>query len=197
MRRSSIVAAVAVVMLTVSSLAEEAPPFDGWVFPGATSMGQDLSAVTVTSADKKDVQLITGGAGQYISEKPFHEVVAFYVRKSGWTPPNWSILGREFPGTEMYSPFSFSSTDVYREKPSVTVLHYIREDIATAQVLVTDHPQLGFISVSIARGKNDDQTLIQLIQHPSNRIRRGTEQSDARDTSAATLLKPESTPRSP
>jgi hypothetical protein len=193
----SLLIVAAVVMLFKSSLAEEVPPFDGWVLPGATLKEQALSPVTVTSADKKDVQSITTGLGQYISAKPFHEVVAFYVRKSGLTPPNWSILGREYPGTKIHIPSHFSRTNFYREEPSVTVLHYIREDIATAQVLVTDHPQLGFISVSITRGKNDDQTLIQLIQHPSKRIRRGTEQSDARETSVTPVLKSKSTPRSP
>ncbi len=193
----SLLIVAAVLMLSKSSLAEETPPFDGWVFPGATLKEQALSPVTVASADKKDVQSITTGLGQYISAKPFHEVVAFYVRKSGLTPPNWSILGREYPGTRIHIPAHFSRTNFYREEPSVTVLHYIREDVATAQVLVTDHPHLGFISVSITRGKNDDQTLIQLIQHPSKRIRRGTESSDAKETSAAAVLKPESTPRSP
>lgn len=186
-------------MVTVSgaALADETTPFDGWVYPGAKLKEQSTTPITRTSADKKNVQSVESGLGQYLTENPFHEVVAFYVRKSGLTPPNWSILGREYPGTDVHIPAHFSHTNFYREKPSITVLHYIREDVATAQVLVTDHPQLGFIAVSITRGMNDSQTVIQLIQHSSKRIHRGTEQSDARETSAATVLKSESTPRSP
>ncbi|MEQ8785247.1 MAG: hypothetical protein RIC55_03075 [Pirellulaceae bacterium] len=177
------------VLLTLSSrsLADEPRPFDGWVFPEAKRKEELTTPVTVTSADKSDVQSVSSGLGQYLTEKPFHEVVAFYVRKSGLKPPNWSILGREHPGADVEIPAHFSRTNAYREKPSVTVLHYIREDVAAAQFLVTDHPELGFISVSVTHGKNDDHTMIQLIQHSSQRIRRGTEPSDA----------PESTPQSP
>ena len=185
--------------LSEPSLADEHGPFDGWVFPGAKLKEQSLTPVTVTSADKKNVQTVTSGSGQYVTEKPFHEVVAFYVRKSGLTPPNWSILGREYPGTGVHIPAHFSRTNFYREEPSVTVLHYIREDVATAQLLVTDHPQLGFISVSITRGKNEGHTVIQLIQHSSKRIQRGSERSDAdaRETPAQSGQKSSSPSRSP
>ncbi len=155
------------IMLVFSKpvFANEIRPFDGWVFPEANLKDQSTKSVTVTSADKKSVQAVTCRLGQYITDKPFHEVVAFYVRKTGLTPPNWS--GREYPGTDDHIPAHLSHTNFYREKPSVTVLHYIREDVATAQLLVTDDPQLGFISVSITRGKNDDKTVVQLIQHSS------------------------------
>lgn len=187
------------VMLTISnrSLADDNPPFDGWVFPGAKLKEQSSTPVTVTSADKKNVQSVSSGLGQYLTAKPFHEVVAFYVRKSGLKPPNWSILGREYPGTDVHIPAHFSRTNFYREESSVTALHYIRQDVATAQFLVTDHPELGFISVSVTRGKNDDSTVIQLIQHSSKRIRRGTKPSDAHETSAGSVLKSQSARRSP
>lgn len=161
------------------SLADENIPFDGWVFPEAKMKEKSMSPITVTSADKKDIQSVSSGSGQYLTEKPFHEVVAFYVQKSGLKPPNWSILGREYPGDDIHMPAHFSRFNFYREKPSVTVLHYIRKDVATAQFLVTDHPTLGFITASVTRGVSDDRTLIQLIHHPSKRIQRGTKQSDA------------------
>ena len=194
--RILLVLAVAITIAGVAS-ADEKNPLDGWVFPGARLKEQALAPITVTSADKKNVQSVTSGLGQYVTEKPFHEVVAFYVQKSGLAPPNWSILGREYPGTDVHIPAHFSRTNYYREEPSVTVLHYIREDVATAQFLVTDHPELGFISVSVTRGMNDDHTVIQMIQHSSKRIRRSTEQSDARETSASSVLDPNSPARSP
>ena len=49
------------------------------------------------------------------------------------------------------------------------------EDVVTVQLLVTDQPQLGFIAIFIVLAKNDVQTLIQLIQHLSKRIKRGSE----------------------
>ena len=145
------------------------------MFPGAKLKEQVLSPVTFTSADKKSVQSLKPRLGQYVTEKPFQEVVAFYVRKSGMKT-NGSILGREFPGTDIYLPAHFASIDPSREEPSVTLLHYIRADVAALQLLMTDHPQFGFISISVTRGKNDDQTLIQLIQHPSKRTTRDAEQ---------------------
>jgi hypothetical protein len=158
------------VILTIAhgSSADETHPFDGWVFPGAKLKEQSTSPVRATSADKKKVQSVTSGFGQYVTDKPFHEVVAFYVRKSGLTPPNWSILGREYPGTDVHIPAHFSRTNFYREEPSVTLLHYIRDDAAVAHLLVSDHPTLGFITVAVTRGKAEESTVIQLIQHSSD-----------------------------
>ena len=190
---------ILIVVFAVSgaSYGEETSPFDGWVFPDAKLREQSASPVTATSADKKMVHSVTSGFGQYETEKPFHEVVAFYVRKSGLTPPNWSILGREYPGTDVHIPAHFSRTNIYREEPSITLLHYIRDDSAVAHLLVTDHPTLGFITVAITRGKGEERTVIQLIQHSSKQIERGTEQSDVRETSAQPASESKSTPRSP
>lgn len=181
----------AVVAISGASLAEEKAPFEGWVFPDAKLKEQSTSPVTVTSADKKQVQSVSSGYGQYVTDKPFHEVVAFYVRQSGITPPNWSILGREFPGTDVHIPAHFSRTNFYREEPSVTLLHYIRDDAAVAHLLVTDHPQLGFVTVAITRGKNEDHTVIQLIQHSSKRIERAAEPADAQVPTASSIPKAE------
>jgi hypothetical protein len=186
-------------MIAVSggSFADETIPFDGWVFPGAKLKEQSTSPVTAKSLDNGNVQSVASGFGQYETDKPFHEVVAFYVRKSGLTPPNWSILGREYPGTDIHIPSHFSRTNFYCEEPSITLLHYIRDESAVAHLLVTDHPKLGFITVAVTRGKDEDRTVIQLIQHSSKRIERGAERSDARETSAQSVSKSESSPRSP
>lgn len=152
---------------TATLAAEEKGPLDAWLFPNATMKEHSAPRVSTTSADGTRVTSVASEAAQYVTEKPFHEVVAFYVRKSGLTPPNWSILGRKFPGTDVHLPAHWVEASVDGEKPFVTILHYIRENIASAQVLITGHPELGNISISIIRGKDDKQTLIQMIQHPS------------------------------
>ncbi|WP_442509498.1 hypothetical protein SH528x_001074 [Novipirellula sp. SH528] len=169
---------ILIAVLSSSGLlrADESRSFDSWVFPDADLKEQSSLPVTVTSAHKKNVQSVTSRSGQYITDKPFHEVVLFYARQSGLNPTNKSILAREYPGTDVYIPAHTSSINFYREEPSVTVLHYIRENVATVQLLVTDHPELGFLSVSVTRGKHDDQTVIQLIQHTANRITKNNEQ---------------------
>lgn len=170
---SSIILLTVCILLTPTANAKDDPVFQGWVFPNSKLKEQSLTPVKVTSADKKTVQTVNSGSGQYETEKPFHEVVEFYVNKSGLTPSNWSILGREFPGTKTYIPAHFSRKNFYREEPSVTILHNIREDIATLHLLVTDHPQLGFVSVTVSRGRNAQETVIQLIHHSADKIKRG------------------------
>lgn len=151
-------------------------PFQDWIFPGATPREQDVNPVNVTSADKQHVQSVACGYGQYLTDKPFHEVVLFYARKSGIKNPN-SIYAREFPGTEIYMPSHTQKASLKREEPSFTLLHFIREDVATAHLMMTDHPELGFISVSISRSRNDEQTLVQLINHTSKRVHNSTDKT--------------------
>lgn len=170
------------VLLICSALhAEDDNAFESWIYPKSKYKEKSLSPTTITSADKTKVRKIYSGHGQFISNDPFHEVLAFYVRKSGLKPPNWSILGREFPGTEIYIPAHFSRTNFYREHPSVTLQHYIQENVATAHLLVTDHPQVGFVSVTITRGREDDSTLIQMIQHPSGPIGRNVKFTESEE----------------
>lgn len=162
-----------------STFADERQSIDTWVFPEAKLKERSSTPVAVTSADKTNVQSVANGSFQYITEKPFHEVVLYYARKCGLKPTNKSILARPFPGTTIYMPAHFSRSNFYRETASVSALHYIRENVASAQFLVTDHPELGFIAISVTRGKNDDQTLIQLIHHTATQITRGGEPADA------------------
>src|SRR4051812_6776897 len=69
-----------------------------WTYPNATPR-----EVVHTTADSGSVRL---DSGQYSTADPFHEVVRFYVERSGLEPPNWSILGREFPGDTVHIPGS-------------------------------------------------------------------------------------------
>ena len=159
--------------LPVVCLAESEDPLKAWVYPESTVKEHSNAPTTVTSADGSTVQTFRNASGQYLTEDPFHAVVKFYVEKSGFAPSNWSILGRKFPGTEVHIPAHFSKVDIYREKPSVTILHYIRKDSASLQLLMTDLPDAGFMSVSVTRGKEDTETLVQIVHHPANPIKKG------------------------
>lgn len=193
----SLLILAAVISASSGSLADETNRFRGWVFPGAKLMPMSFAPVSVKSAGTKKAQSVTKGFGQYESDQPFHEVVEFYVLRSGLRPLNWSILGREYPGTDVHIPAHFSRADISRKEPSVTLLHYIRDESAVAHLLVTYHPTLDFITVAITRGKDEERTVIQLIQHSARRIERGTEQSDARETSAQSVHESASTPQPP
>lgn len=159
-------ATIVAILITVNVHADDVP-FQDWIFPGAKPREQSVNPVT--SADKQHVQTVASGSGQYLTGKPFHEVVLFYLRKAGIKKPN-KIYAREFPGTDIHIPAHTQIFNVYRQEPTVTVLHYIRHDVATAQLMVTDHPELGFISVSVTRSRNDTQTVVQLINHTAKRI---------------------------
>ena len=91
-------------MLTPLQAAEEKSPLESWVIPGAEAREQGATTYSVKEPDQADGVTRRTDTGQYLSEKPFQEVVAFYVKKSGFEPPNWSILGHEFPGTDLYLP---------------------------------------------------------------------------------------------
>lgn len=148
----------------VAAIADDEHKFSEWIYPGEElSKGAVSKVGSVGEAEESKSVVIQ--MGFYNTEAEFHEVVAFYVRKSGLTPPNWKILGREFPGTDVYLPAHFSDGSLTSEKPSVTLMHYIRENVATAQLLVTNHPEIGSIAVSITRSKDDQRTRVNLIHH--------------------------------
>lgn len=164
----SLASVLAVIITAISVQADDASLQD-WIFPGAKPQEQSVSPVTVSSADKQPGHTLASASGQYLTDRPFHEVVLHYARKSGIDNPN-SIYAREFPGTDVHIPAHTQSINLYRSEPSVTLLHYIREDVATAHIMVTDHPTLGFISVAITRSRNDKQTVVQLINHASKAV---------------------------
>jgi hypothetical protein len=98
--------------------------------------------------------------------------VSFYVKKSGFEPPNWSILGRKFPGTDIYLPAHWTQQgEVDGKLRSLIIQHFIREQAASAQLLLTNHPEVGTISISITRGKEDAKTLIQIVSIPASDVK--------------------------
>ena len=101
-----------------------------------------------------------GATGQYSSGDPFHKVVRFYVAKSGFEPPNWSILGRQFPGDKINLPGSWAAQEGQRY---ISLLHHIRDGSATFTVLVTDHLEQETVAVVITRGETDHETYIQIV----------------------------------
>ncbi len=155
---------------TVQSVqaADEKPLFKEWVFPNATAKQKSVTNYSVKSPGQPEAVHITIKSGQYLTEKPFHEVLAFYVRKSGFTPPNWTILGRKLSDTKVHIPASWSQKQKVDGKiQKLTILHYIRENTASAHFLITNHPEMGDITIAIASSKNDPKTLIQVIQNPT------------------------------
>ena len=104
----------------------------------------------------------SAATGQYSSGDPFHEVVRFYVTKSGFEPPNWKILGRQFPGDEVKMPGFWVGQDGER---NMSLLHHIRDGSASFTLLVTDHLKKYTVTVAITRGERDKKTYIQIIWH--------------------------------
>lgn len=123
-----------------------------WAYPNATP--SEVAHATGTGRTYCDT-------GQYSTADPFHEVVRFYVQRSGFEPPNWQILGRKFPGDTINMPASWSK---WGGTEAVTVLHHIRPDSASAGLLVTDFSSGVSVSVSISRGLKDERTFIQVAR---------------------------------
>ena len=156
-------------MLTPLQAAEDKSPLESWVIPGAEAREQGATTYSVKEPDQADGVTRRTDTGQYLSEKPFQEVVAFYVKKSGFEPPNWSILGHEFPGTDLYLPAHWTQQrEVDGKLQTVIIQHFIRKQAAVAQLLLTNQPAVGTISISITRGKADTKTLIQIVSIPAS-----------------------------
>jgi hypothetical protein len=125
-----------------------------WIYPKATA-----AEVMHSTSPGASVRFDTG---QYSTDDPFHEVVRFYVEKSGVEPPNWSILGRKFPGDTINIPGSWTK---WGKAEVVTVHHHIRPDSAGAGLLKTDFASGETVSVTISRGLKDKKTFIRVIRH--------------------------------
>lgn len=156
-------------MLTPLQAADEKSPLESWMIPGAEAREQGETTYSLKEPDQAESVSRRTDTGQYLSEKPFQEVVAFYVKKSGFEPPNWSILGREFPGTDTYLPAHWTQQgEVDGKLQTVIIQHFIREQAASVQLLLTNQPEVGTISISITRGKEDTKTLIQIVNVPAS-----------------------------
>jgi hypothetical protein len=164
---------LALVVLTIAARSEGGSPRQGdagasktilpeWIYPEAKPAEEGRFETkrngepVGTSAEK----------GQYSTEAPFHKVVRFYVEKSGLEPPNWSILGREFPGDQVNIPASWSRQ--LGNNKIVSVLHHIRQESACATLLITDFANGESICVTISRELRDDRTFIQVAKHTQN-----------------------------
>ncbi|MEQ8634844.1 hypothetical protein [Gimesia maris] len=156
-------------MLTPLQAADEKSPLEVWVIPGAEAREQGATTYSVKEPDQAEGVSSRTDTGQYLSEKPFQEVVEFYVKKSGFEPPNWSILGREFPGTDLYLPAHWTQQrEVDGKLQTVIIQHFIREQAASVQLLLTNQREVGTVSISITRGKDDAKTLIQIVSIPAS-----------------------------
>lgn len=104
----------------------------------------------------------SSGTGRYETVDPFHEVVRFYVEKSGLESPDWRSLGRKFPEAPLQAPDMWTTSNKLR---SVSLHHHIRADSASAALVKSDFESGETISVSISRGLKDERTLIQVTRH--------------------------------
>ncbi|WP_182870177.1 hypothetical protein [Stieleria mannarensis] len=99
------------------------------------------------------------------TDDTIEKVVAYYVKHSGFEPPNWKILGREFPHqTKLPVGFWIGPGKTKTSAARVTITHHLRSDLAHVTFLVV--AEAGEItSISVTRGKNEDQTWIQVHEH--------------------------------
>ena len=156
-------------MLSPLQAADEKSPLEAWVIPGAEAREQGETTYSVKEPDQAEDVSSRTDTGQYLSEKPFQDVVAFYVKKSGFEPPNWSILGREFPGTDLFLPAHWTQQrEVDGKLQTVIIQHFIREQASSVQLLLTNQREVGTVSISITRGKEDTKTLIQIVSVPAS-----------------------------
>jgi RNA polymerase sigma-70 factor (ECF subfamily) len=134
--------------------------FKRWTYPNATPSDVIHSHPTING--ETDGRCSTG---HYSTVDPFHEVVRFYVERSGFEPPNWSILGRKFPGDTINIPATWTKCSTAK---SLTLDHHIRPDSAIFGILKTDFDGGETISVSISCGTKDKRTFIQVTRHAQN-----------------------------
>ena len=156
-RRTStaVLLSVAVFVLAPNSVrAEEST----WIYPQSKLRTKAGSGEKSTAWPNESIDVRS-------TEDAIGKVVAYYVTQSGFEPPNRKILQRDFPYPNQL-PVSFwmgpgkSAKSVVR----VTLTHDLRPDVAQVTFLVVaDSGEI--TSVSITRGKNEDQTWIQLHRH--------------------------------
>lgn len=135
--------------------------FAAWVIPGAK-----LSSQSSSMTKNGKVSGIAPATGAYSITAPFDEVVRFYVDRSGFEPPNWSILGRKFPGDKINIP-DFWTAQMGKGK-TVTIQHHIRPDSAIMTLLVSDQEGDRTTVVTVSRGLQDEATHIQIARHLRN-----------------------------
>lgn len=140
-------------------------PLEPWVFPRA-SVKEKGSPFSKSEYPDGRVEELRTDFAQFATDASFREVLAFYLKKSRITPPNESIVGREFPGTDRFLPAHWVARGEFGEGSVATVLHYIREDCATAAFSIVNPTELESLTIMVSRGKDEKQTVIQIIRNP-------------------------------
>jgi hypothetical protein len=158
--RISFCAAIGVLGLAfATSSVQSAELLTTWVYPSsqlAAKGGPDNNTSSFTQSESFDVRS---------SDDAIRKVVAYYVRRSGFEPPNWKILGKEFPYPD-HLPVGFwmGPGEVDDVPARVSITHDLRPDVAHVSFLIVTEAG-ALTSISITRGKNEDKTWIQIHQH--------------------------------
>lgn len=93
------------------------------------------------------------------------KVVAYYVDQSGFQPPNWKILGREFPDSQHLPAGFWIGPGKTSEGPArVSIIHDLRPEVAQVTFLVISDTGV-MRSISVTRSKREDATWIQVHEH--------------------------------
>ena len=169
---------VIIVCMCVHVEASEPTPLDRWLLPDSKELDRMSPALKESSKNEEIVQTVTFHGGQFVSDRSFTDVVDFYATASElngggrFSTQSGRITGIPFSTSSGNSQTHKSTVDIYGKKPSVTVLHSIRDNHASATFLVTEDRDAGNVVITITRSKDDEQTLIQIIQHPISRIDR-------------------------
>ena len=153
----SFCAAIAVLGLATCSV-QSAESSIAWVYPNsrlATKGGTDKNPSPFTQSESFHVRS---------SDDPIRKVVTYYVRRSGFEPPNWRVLGREFPYPD-HLPVGFwmGPGEVDDVPARVSITHDLRPDVAHVSFLIVTEAGT-LTSISITRGKDEDKTWIQIHQ---------------------------------
>lgn len=158
-----------------ATIAEEAPPArsdlrrdkdkdeqDSWRYPGSERLMSNKGSLSSTRQDGTVEYDVHGEVAEYATEAPFHQVVRFYVERSGGEPPDWSIFDREFPSDVAGIPMSLVKFD---KGKNILIHHGIRSKGAAASLLIIDAANGETISITISRNLDDDKTHISFIRH--------------------------------
>lgn len=156
-----------------ATIAEAAPPSqsdrDGgdakqnsWRYPNSETPYHARGHSSSVRPDGTVESKQRGDTAEYTTDAPFHQVVRFYVERVGFEPPNWSILGREFPGDAPNMPAMWTN---FGEDKSVSIHHHIRPKGAVAGFLVSDANGGETTSVTISRDLDDEKTYIAVLRH--------------------------------
>ena len=153
-QRISVLAFVSIavfVLATNSVQAEES----GWTYPQSKLHTKAGSEAQTAGWPNETVDVRS-------TEDSVKKVVAYYVKQSGLESPNWEYLGREFPSPKQ-SPVGcwIGQGKTGGNAARVSITQDFRPDVAQVTFLVVAESG-NITAISITRGKNEDQTWIQV-----------------------------------